>query len=78
MTANRETQQAKAHRLLTNGALTVLSVNGDVVRATCRGDNGTYELGHHPRAIPPWWCGRAARKQCAHLLALQADWHDPE
>jgi len=68
----RETPQAKAHRLLVTGALTVTSVNGDTIRATCRGDSATYELGHHPRATPPWWCGCPARVTCAHLLALQA------
>ncbi len=66
----RETIQAKASRYLISARLTVLAVRGDHVHAQCRGDGEVYDLGHHPAR--GWWCDCAARRDCAHLVALRS------
>jgi uncharacterized Zn finger protein len=67
---SRETMIAKAVRLLRDGRLTVLRVDGDHVEAECAGDTGTYRLGHDPGRPGGWWCTCPARRTCAHLAAL--------
>jgi hypothetical protein len=66
----RETVETKAARLLGDGRLTVLRVNGDRIAAECLGDTGTYRLGHDPARPGGWWCSCPARRWCAHLDAL--------
>jgi hypothetical protein len=66
---SRETIAAKAVRYLTEGRLVVSFVSGDHVAAVCRGDGELYRLGHHIRR--GWWCDCAARRDCAHLIALR-------
>lgn len=61
--------EAKARRYLSEGRLTVRLVDGDTVRATCRGAGAVYELGHDEAAR--WWCTCPARTPCAHVAALQ-------
>jgi hypothetical protein len=63
-----ETIDQKARRYLTEGRLVVELVNGDEIRARCRGGGAVYELGLE---AGEWWCGCAARGRCAHLTALQ-------
>ena len=60
----------KARRLLIEGRLNITLRDGDVIRATCRGDSGElYNLGYNP-AMRGWDCSCAARSTCAHLRAL--------
>lgn len=67
----REASDVKARRYLCEARLTVVLVNADTVRATCRGTGEVYQLGHEPGR--GWWCECPARRDCcAHLLALQA------
>lgn len=67
----RENATLKAHRLLVEGRLTVRSVDGDYVHATCRGDTaGLYDLGHDP-TLGEWRCTCPAKGRCSHLIALQ-------
>ncbi len=66
----RETTAAKARRLLSQGALTVTRVSGDVVDAVCVGDSAVYQLGHDPAR--GWWCSCPARiPRCSHVEALR-------
>jgi hypothetical protein len=65
----RETIEVKARRYLGEGRLAVTHVLGDHVAAVCQGETGTYELGYTPAR--GWWCDCAARRECAHLVALQ-------
>ena len=65
----RETKEAKGRRYLTEGRLHVRTVDGDTVRATCRGDGQRYLLGHDVPAR--WWCSCPASRDCAHLVALR-------
>lgn len=70
-TASRATRESKADkglRYIKEGRLTVTRVDGDVVRAECRGGSGEvytlgYENGH-------WNCSCLARVDCSHLSAL--------
>jgi uncharacterized Zn finger protein len=67
----RETVADKANRYLCESRVTVVSVDGDTVRATCRGSGELYELGHAPGR--GWWCSCPAKSaRCAHLIALQS------
>jgi uncharacterized Zn finger protein len=65
-----ESAPEKARRYLAEGRLTVLQVDGDLVRAVCRGTGAIYQLGHTPGR--GWRCSCAARGDCAHLLALMS------
>lgn len=65
----RETIAAKSVRYVAEGRLTVLSVHGDCVAASCRGDGEVYRLGHEPRR--GWWCECRARGDCCHLRGLR-------
>jgi uncharacterized Zn finger protein len=66
----RETAAAKARRLLSEGALTVTRVVGDVVDAVCTGDSGVWQLGHDPAR--GWWCACPATPgRCSHVAALR-------
>lgn len=65
----REDHDGKARRYLAESRLTVLSVNGDTVTATCRGAGTVRQLGHDPAR--GWWCTCPARTACSHLAALQ-------
>ena len=65
----RETVDAKAARYLAEGRIVVTRVLGDEVTAVCRGDTGSYDLGHTPGR--GWWCSCAVRTdKCSHLAAL--------
>lgn len=67
---SRETVAAKAARALGEARLTITQVDGDTVRATCRGAGEVYELGHDPGRS--WWCSCPVRTaRCCHLAALQ-------
>lgn len=66
----RENVAEKGRRYLTEARLVVEHVDGQTVRAQCRGDSGAiYELGFdHVRV--EWHCTCPARGRCAHLVAL--------
>lgn len=65
----REAVGEKARRYLSEGRLTVTSLHGRRVRATCRGGGGTtYRLGFDRGS---WWCECPAYGRCSHLDALQ-------
>jgi hypothetical protein len=65
---SRENAATKGRRLLVEGRLLVERVDGNAVRATCRGDSGAvYRLGHDGAG---WFCDCAARSTCSHLRAL--------
>jgi hypothetical protein len=67
---SREHARAKAWRYLREGRLNVCSVHAGRVRAQCRGNGTTYDLGYTHRS---WHCSCAARTpHCAHLLALRS------
>jgi uncharacterized Zn finger protein len=66
----REALDAKARRYLGEGRLVVTHVLGDDVTATCRGQGEIYQLGHDLKR--GWWCTCAARRICAHLIALMS------
>jgi uncharacterized Zn finger protein len=67
----RETAALKARRLLCEGRVTVLRVDGDVVEATVRGDSAAvYRVGHDPAR--GWRCDCPAyRPACSHVRAVQ-------
>jgi uncharacterized Zn finger protein len=66
-----ENAAAKARRLLCEGRLTVLRVDGDLVEATVRGDSAAvYHVGHDPAR--GWRCDCPAyRSSCSHVRAVQ-------
>lgn len=65
----RENASAKGRRLLAEGRLLIEVVDGQKIRASCRGDSGeVYRLGHDPAA--GWRCGCPARTRCSHLVGL--------
>lgn len=69
----RETAAEKARRYLAEGRLvvTVVDLDCQVVRATCRGDGVLHSLGFHRRL--GWWCSCPSRSgRCCHLLALRS------
>jgi hypothetical protein len=67
----RETVAAKSARYLTEARLTITAVDGDTVRATCRGSGELYSLGHSPGR--GWYCSCPVRNDhCAHLIALRS------
>jgi len=66
----RENAQQKGLRLLLEGRLRIVRVDGDFISAECRGDSGAvYRLGYdHKRK--QWRCQCPARTACSHLSAL--------
>lgn len=64
----RESVDIKGRRYLIEGRLQVLSVNGPVVQAICRGNGQLYRLGHDDQG---YFCDCPARSKCSHLVALQ-------
>ena len=77
----RESAQDKGRRLLTEGRLTVTTVDSSEpdplevpapIIATCRGDSGeVYHLGYDARRRQ-WRCTCVEMKgKCSHLVALQ-------
>jgi hypothetical protein len=67
----REDIAAKAARYLTEARLTITSVDGDHVTATCRGMGEVYTRGHDPAR--GWHCSCPVRSdRCSHLTALQS------
>jgi len=70
------TAEQKAHRLLTEGRLTVERVD-EVIVASCRGfsTGEVYRLGFDPRDGGQWRCTCEANskfhRRCSHLMALQ-------
>jgi len=67
----RETTAAKAVRYLGEGRLIVDHLDGDEIRATCRGAGEQHQCGHD--LIRGWWCSchRTSHQHCPHLAALQ-------
>jgi uncharacterized Zn finger protein len=65
---SRESVETKARRYLAEGRLTVLGVDAEGVRATCRGRGAVYRLGWNGN---DWYCTCPARQRCCHLIALQ-------
>lgn len=60
--------RGQGHPYLARGRIDVIEVTDDTIRATCRGDTGSYELGHHG----DWHCDCPARvRLCSHLIALR-------
>jgi hypothetical protein len=72
-----EAVAVKARRILAEGALLVVRVDGDLAEALVRGDSGIYETRHDPDG---WHCSCPARGRCAHALALRlvTTWQRPE
>lgn len=69
---SRETTWEKAHRILVEGRLRVVSVQGNEIRAACKGDSGAiYGVSHTDGDVPFWNCSCPARVDCSHLRALQ-------
>ncbi len=69
----RENAQQKGLRMLLEGRLRVVKVDGDLIVATCKGDSGgLYHLGHEPGARKPWRCTCPAVGPCSHLHSLWA------
>lgn len=65
----RETTAAKGRRLLAEGRVTVVRVEGDVADAVIRGDSGEHHVGHDPAR--GWHCSCPARGHCSHVHALR-------
>jgi uncharacterized Zn finger protein len=65
----RENTLRKGQRYLVEARLTVLRVDKDAVRATCRGDGTVYHVAWDP--VGGWACDCPARTRCAHTHALQ-------
>lgn len=64
-----ESVTAKAARLLTSGAVTIVRVDGDLVDARVRGDSGTYMVRRDPAG---WWCSCPVRRpDCSHITAVR-------
>lgn len=63
----RESADAKGRRYVAEGRLTVLAVDGDIIRAMVRGAGEFYELGHDPSG---WYCDCPASTRCSHIHAL--------
>lgn len=68
-TTRRENAEEKGRRYLGEGRLVVRAVDGDTIRAVCRGSGDFYRLGHDPGQ--GWFCDCPARSTCAHLHGLQ-------
>lgn len=69
---SRTNVRDKAARLLLQGRLRVVKVDGDLVVAECRGDSGgVYSLGFDPK-VRQWRCTCEARTACSHLHSLWA------
>jgi hypothetical protein len=67
----RESAMLKSRRYLTEGRLIVQSVDGERIRAVCRGDGNIYRLGHDPGV--GWRCTCLCRTPfCSHLRALRS------
>lgn len=68
-----ENIEQKARRYLTEGRLCVTSRNRQTgaIIATCRGTEGTYDLGFDPKGRGEWRCTCPAPRRCAHLVALR-------
>jgi hypothetical protein len=64
----RENAAAKGARYLLEARLIVEQVDGDLVRASCRGSGAIYELGYTPDR--GWWCDCPAVGLCSHLSGL--------
>jgi len=63
--------EEKGRRLLSEGRLTLLEVDGDRIKAECRGDSAAvYDTGFSEER-GEWYCSCPARSKCAHLVALQ-------
>lgn len=67
-----ENIEQKGRRYLTEGRLSVLTVNPQtgLVVARCKGSEDTYSLGYDPRSRQ-WRCTCPAPRRCAHLIALR-------
>lgn len=62
--------EAKAHRYLAEGRLTIRERSGRTVEAICRGsDAEPYRLGYRPDE--GWHCDCPAFRDCAHIHALK-------
>ena len=50
----KENAATKARRYLTEGRLLLIEVSDEQIRARCRGNGATYQLGHN--GADGWWC----------------------
>jgi uncharacterized Zn finger protein len=66
----RENSHAKGRRYLGEGRLTVLHVDNELVRASCKGAGAVYDCGWTP--MFGWSCSCEARGRCSHLVALMS------
>lgn len=74
----RENVDTKGRRLLAEGRLTVVCVDGKKIIAECKGDSAEiYHLGWDPNERE-WRCTCIARGKCSHLVALQLITRRPE
>lgn len=63
----RENAEAKGRRYASEGRLVIERVDGDEIRALCRGAGALYNCGHDGKK---WFCTCPAFGRCAHLSAL--------
>jgi uncharacterized Zn finger protein len=71
----REDALTKGKRYLTEARLQVVTIEPDLIQATCKGSGVEWHLGWRPGG---WWCNCPARTLCAHLVALQCVTIAPE
>jgi uncharacterized Zn finger protein len=67
----RESMEAKAVRLLAEGRLRVVLVDGERIEARVRGSEADHSVGYQRGG---WWCDCEAHRfgrRCSHLAALQ-------
>jgi uncharacterized Zn finger protein len=66
-----ESVEAKSHRYLAEGRLTIELVSQGRVVANCRGNRGdTYAIDYDPRRRK-WSCSCPSRRRCCHVTAAR-------
>lgn len=63
----REDAAEKAKRYVLEARLRITYLDGNRIRATCRGSGAVHQLGWDRGE---WWCTCEARGACSHLRAL--------
>ncbi len=72
----REDAFTKARRLLAEGRVSILRAGHEALVARVRGDSARlYRAGYEDGR---WYCACPAKSACAHVLALQLIWLEPE
>jgi hypothetical protein len=72
---SRNNKFTKARRLLIEGRVRVTNADEVSIRATIRGDSGSYLVGYDPREHSQgWWCNCPAYGNCSHVQSLKLLW----